>query len=174
MSNSQNKKNEQQNNLCTTLTEQWKKGELENDWYYIRTTNGIEKWEYIKQSHGFGYYETEWVLEVLAPVPSYEEYQQLRKFLEEFNALEVVKENEQLKLIIKRTKASGNYPGRVSAYKARIINLSEENQQLKELLKECISEIHEMAETQDNRNITIYNFLSAELLTKITNAIGEK
>lgn len=54
-----------------TLTDKWKKGELENDWYYIRTANGIEKWEYIKQSNGFGYYETEWVLEVLEPVPSY-------------------------------------------------------------------------------------------------------
>ena len=60
-----------------TLTEQWKKGELENNWYYVRTTNGIEKWEYIKQSHGFGYYETEWVLEILAKVPSYDEWQRI-------------------------------------------------------------------------------------------------
>ena len=128
-----------------TLTEQWKKGELQNDWYYIRTTNGIEKWEYIKQSHGFGYYETEWVLEVLAPVPSYEEWQklvqdysekhdsylrlsqtnhQLRKFLEEFNALDVAEENEALK-----TKLSIQCEANEE--------LRKENQQLKKLLQEA-------------------------------------
>lgn len=92
------------------------------------------------------------------PVPSYEEYsrlewyagcgpdrivelnkenRQLRQFCEEFNALKVAEENEQLKLIIKRTKASGNYPSRVSQYKARITVLTEENAKLKELLKRC-------------------------------------
>ena len=30
------------------------------------------------------------------PIPTYEEWQQLKKFCEEFNALEVVKENEKL------------------------------------------------------------------------------
>ena len=104
-----------------TLTEQWKKGELENGWYYVRTPNSIEMWEYIKQAHGFGYNEREWVEEVLAPVPSYEEWknvtncfdyehktyvsmveenQRLRKWCEEFNALDVAKENQQLKELL--------------------------------------------------------------------------
>ena len=56
----------------------------------------------------------------------------------------------------------------------RVNNLETENQQLKELLKECLNEIHELVEIQDNRSVTIYNFLSAELITKIDNAIGEK
>lgn len=51
--------------------------------------------------------------------------------------------------------------------------LEKENTDLRELLRECLNEIHELAEIQDNRSVTIYNFLSAELLTKITNAIGE-
>ena len=39
-------------------------------------------------------------IEVLAPIPSYEEWKQLRKFLEEFNALDVAKENQQLKELL--------------------------------------------------------------------------
>ncbi len=34
------------------------------------------------------------------PVPSFEEWQQLRKFLEEFNALEVAKKNQQLRELL--------------------------------------------------------------------------
>ena len=85
------------------LTEQWKKGELPNNWYYVRTTNGIEKWEYIKQSHGFGYYETEWVLEVLAPVPTYEELQNINKSVNDLMAsnIKLVEENTQLKELLK-------------------------------------------------------------------------
>ena len=94
-----------------TLTEKWKKGELENDWYYIRTTNGIEKWEYIKQSHGFGYYETEWVLEVLAPVPSYEEWQELSKqrnqLIRDVKDLAYIQEeNQQLKEKLEKAEAT--------------------------------------------------------------------
>lgn len=126
MSVSQNKKNEQQNNLCTTLTEQWKKGELEAGWYYVLLFSNEEYIAFI---------DGNWVVddrlieadikEVLAPVPSYEEWQelskqrnqlirdvkdlayiqeenaQLHKFLEEFNALEVAKENQQLKELLK-------------------------------------------------------------------------
>ena len=39
MTKSQNTKNEQQKDLCITseqLTEQWKKGELPNGWYYVK------------------------------------------------------------------------------------------------------------------------------------------
>lgn len=80
-----------------TLTEQWKKGELGNGEYFVLTNLGIEKIEYIKEHNGFGFDETEWVEEVLAPVPSYEEWKQLHKFLEEFNALDVAEENKKLK-----------------------------------------------------------------------------
>ena len=39
-----------------------------------------------------------------SPVPSYEEWLQLRKFLEEFNALDVAKENQQLKELLKECR----------------------------------------------------------------------
>lgn len=111
-----------------TLTEQWEKGELEGE-YYIETTKGeiynvefqnsisVKKKKLLKVKSFKGYVHKKTVKEVLAPVPSYEEYlsltyakeedekiiaeyekenTQLHKFLEEFNALDVAKENKQL------------------------------------------------------------------------------
>jgi hypothetical protein len=102
MSDSQNKKNEQQNNLCTTLTEQWKKGELERGRYYIKYRGN-----YMSDNWHGDCWEDSWsdyVEEVLAPVPSYEEWRQLIKFLEEFNALDVAKENKELKELLKECR----------------------------------------------------------------------
>lgn len=99
-----------------TLTEQWKKGELPDGMYYMENTDGIIG--IVGHSKVFPCYN---VKQVLAPVPSYEEYsrlewyagcgpdrivelnkenRQLRKFLEEFNALDVAKENQQLKELL--------------------------------------------------------------------------
>jgi regulator of replication initiation timing len=120
-----------------TLTEQWKKGELEKGYYYVK---GIQKYDGINVYWiGYPIHESErrWIVEVLAPVPSYEEWRdieddlatcdkdlnnvceqkeelyeenqqlkkenaQLHKFLEEFNALDVAKENQQLKDLLKQ------------------------------------------------------------------------
>lgn len=143
MSNSQNKKNEQQNNLCTTLTEQWKKGELEQGYYYTKYNPKvgepfveIELRNYLLDLAKVRDADT---VEVLAPVPSYKEWQELKefadyslhnrdeltrqinfwmdkhtqiekenaqliKFLEEFNALDVAKENQQLKELLLKCK----------------------------------------------------------------------
>ena len=85
-----------------TLTEKWKKGELERGRYYIKYRGNYmsDNW------HGDCWEDSwsEYVEEVLAPVPSYEEWQQLHKFLEEFNALEVAKENQQLKELLKEVR----------------------------------------------------------------------
>lgn len=95
-----------------------------------------------------------------------------------------IKENQQLKAqIAKLTEIVGVLPSNHSVgnlgYKIKnqrheINNRLKEIDKLKELLKECLNEIHELAEIQDNRSVTIYNFLSAELITKIDNVIGEK
>ena len=100
----------------TNLTEQWKKGKLDHGWYYIKY-HGAYKTD---QWKGY-YWENSWsenVEEVIAPVPSYDDWvylhkarndaheiaesltqenKQLRKWCEEFNALDVAKENKQLK-----------------------------------------------------------------------------
>ena len=75
MTKSQNTKNEQQKDLCITseqLTEQWKKGELPNGWYYIKIADIVfidffegKVWKNKKD---------EYIDEVLAPVPSHEKW----------------------------------------------------------------------------------------------------
>ena len=84
------------------LTEQWKKGELKTGWYYVNyySIDGAVMQEYLPTHNGFGYDEKNLVQEVLAPVPSYEEWQEMKAFCEEFNALDVAKENQQLKELL--------------------------------------------------------------------------
>lgn len=131
MSNSQNKKNEQQNNLCTTLTEQWRKGELEQGWYYVKGADGLIGMmsDYALYRVNLEYPDNE--ITLLAKMPTYEEWQrifhcaskyeyeytscamdyenlkqenqQLRKWCEEFNTLDVAKENQQLKELLKQS-----------------------------------------------------------------------
>ena len=65
-----------------TLTEQWKKGELEKGYYYIK---GVKKYDGINVYWiGYPIHESErrWIKEVLAPVPSYEEWRHA-KYCEE-------------------------------------------------------------------------------------------
>ena len=83
-----------------TLTEQWKKGELEAGFYYIKGADGLFG---IMSDYGLYRVNLEHsdnTISLLAKVPSYEEWQQLHKFLEEFNALDVAKENQQLKELL--------------------------------------------------------------------------
>lgn len=89
------------------LTEQWKKGELESGKeYWVRLTdewkNSIEQVYF--NGEDFELFDIDDIEEVLAPVPSYEEWKQLIKFLEEFNALDVAKENQQLKELLHSLK----------------------------------------------------------------------
>ena len=124
--------------MTKDLTELWKKGELEiNNNYYLRFADGTEEIQlYIG---GFLMRADNEVVEVLAEVPDYIEWKNyVNGYCEEHEYnLKLQDENAKLKETIKRTKANGNYPSRVSAYKSRIATLCEENQQLKELLKEC-------------------------------------
>lgn len=83
-------------------TEKWKKGELEQGWYYVLLFSNEEYITFI---------DGNWVVddrligadikEVLAPVPSWEQWQQMKAFCEEFNALDVAEENQQLKSLLK-------------------------------------------------------------------------
>ena len=109
MTNSQNTKNEKdcikQNEKSfiqkdLSLTELWQKGELPEGHYYVKDGENLIA-EYLD---GYFYNNGEpmtsfsgGVDEVLAPVPSYEEWKQMNKWCEEFNALNLVKENEKLK-----------------------------------------------------------------------------
>ena len=126
------------------LTEQWKKGELPRGEYYVENNDGVIGSLYNLDNNGW--YN---IKEVLAPVPSWEQWQQMKAFCEEFNAL----------------------------------NVAEENQQLKELLKDCSEFLYEvLIGTQFKLSFKLesgirkkyYMMCLSELKTKIDNAIGEK
>ena len=100
--------------LCITseqLTEQWKKGELLEGFYYVKVKEVIANYPLLADCvEGLSYtyfldYE-DYVTEVLAPVPSYDEWEKLNWY-----AGNGVEENQELKM---------------------------ENAQLKELLKEWV------------------------------------
>ena len=100
MTKSQNTKNEQQKDLCITseqLTEQWKKGELPNGWYWVK---GIK-------SEGIYAYTAEYLNNMYRPingeiiieqVPSYEEWQASETSIA-YN--ELLEENTKLKELLK-------------------------------------------------------------------------
>lgn len=92
----------------TDLTEQWKKGELHSGWYYVQLQEGV----YVdgKKSIIMDYY-TEFcdfmkhpylIEEVLAPVPSYEEFLSLTYAKEEDEKIiaEYEQENDKLKEVL--------------------------------------------------------------------------
>ena len=101
MTKSQNTKNEQQKDLCITseqLTEQWKKGELPNGWYWVK---GIK-------SEGIYAYTAEYLNNMYRPingeiiieqVPSYEEWQVSYNCMLENEVLRL--KNAQLKELLK-------------------------------------------------------------------------
>ena len=104
MTKSQNTKNEQQKDLCITseqLTEQWKKGELPNGWYWVK---GIK-------SEGIYAYTAEYLNNMYRPingeiiieqVPSYEEWQASYNCMLENEVLRL--KNAQLKELLKECR----------------------------------------------------------------------
>ena len=97
MTKSQNTKKD----LCITsehLTEQWKKGELPNGYYWIRLSwGGMVIMAYHTAFDGLfelddHYYDSDEISEVLAPVPSYDEWQAK------------LEENAQLKELLKECR----------------------------------------------------------------------
>jgi hypothetical protein len=89
-----------------SLTEQWKKGELEAGIYYIKTKDGIENDGF--DGKEFGFFSDMEIDQILGKVPSYEEWQELSK---------------QRNQLIRDVKD--------------LAYIQEENQRLKDLLKEC-------------------------------------
>ena len=87
------------------LTELWKKGELKQGWYYVLLFSNEEYITFI---------DGNWVVddrligadikEVLAPVPSYGEWKQMKAFCEGFNTLNVAEENTKLKELLKECR----------------------------------------------------------------------
>ena len=155
-----------------TLTEQWKKGELPDGMYYMENTSGIIGM--VGHSKVFPCYN---VKQILAPVPSYEEWQASEKYNKHLEEViktyerkdkqatetsiaynELAKENEELKEILERHKKA--------TAKAQIRSCDFEiiNTQLKELLEECR---HIIGIEKDFATCHFEEYTLVELLTKI-------
>lgn len=135
----------------TDLTEQWKKGELPAGRYWVKYRSGrIDDWDLL----GGKTIETKpEIVEVLAPVPSYEEWQELKEASDGLS-------NLMFKSLMNRF---------IKADEERE-KLAEENKQLKELLKEWVQ-----FEIEENPNdFTVISERMSELANKTKQAIGEK
>lgn len=130
----------------TDLTEQWKKGELpsadeNHTWlaYYLKQASGRIHADSCWRGN-WGHADRNSIIKVLEPVPSYEEYNRLKEV-----------ERKKGKLV------NVNY------------KIKQENERLKELLKECRDVIKDV-DTYCTKNAD-----EGYILTyKIDNAIGEK
>lgn len=107
---SQSKKNEQQKDLCITseqLTKQLATESLpEYTEFYVRKKDGsidTQTWLNRKHSSAVEWWNTFNITEVLAPVPSYEELQNMNEAVNECMAanIKLVEQNAQLKELLK-------------------------------------------------------------------------
>lgn len=171
------------------LTEQWKKGELPSGFYYVKNEFGnifpsdySEEYDSINDAVIKDFFtEISEITEVIAPVPTYKEWQASEKYnkhLEEKIKIyerkdkratktsiaynELAKENEELKEILERHKKA------TAKAQIRSCDLEIINAQLKELLKECL-EVLKMVSGE-----TIYFPRTVdECIDKINQALGE-
>ena len=70
--------------MSKELTEKWKNGELDLGWYYIKIYWGAGYdtiFDYNTANGEFAEFGKKSVKEILAPVPTYEEYKELKKSL---------------------------------------------------------------------------------------------
>lgn len=157
MTKSQNTKNEQQKDLCITseqLTEQYLNGNLhDGDEYYIQDKDGeistICLYNTTMHWHSFKVKK----LKVLAPVPSYDEWQASENYIDYLKQCISVYESKDKQA----TETSIAYN-----------ELLEENTKLKELLEECR---HIIGIEKDFATCHFEEYTLVELLTKINEVL---
>jgi hypothetical protein len=126
----------------TDLTEQWKKGELPIGWYYIKLWKGCNVIDYFIGNQFLRYDDSD-IVEVIAPVPTFDEWQEKLRALDA--AYETIKmEDETINRLVRSGKQC-NY----------------ENAQLKELLKDC----------QEKILLMDYDSIKIEILQKINEVL---
>ena len=94
---------------CLSLTEQWKKGKIKKAKYWVKYRNGnIDIWEL---SEGITIESKPEIIEVLAPVLSFEECKDLKLHDEKATIKlgEKIIENDKLKELLKRCRDFINY-----------------------------------------------------------------
>ena len=101
----------------TNLTEQWKNGELPEGEKYIQLRDGRIFTAHFNGKEFREVYNSD-IKEILAPVPTYEEWQRIFHY-------------------------AGKYEHEYTSCVMDYENLKQENQQLKELLSKCLDELAE-------------------------------
>lgn len=144
------------------LTEEWKAGKLAAGYYYIKFKNGeIETRDNL--IGGFLMNMKNPIIQVIAPVPTYDEYKAMQKELAELK--EKIKKREEL------IQCLGSNIDELDVKKSVLII---ENNKLRGLLKECKEELEYHSELifceleSDNSKIEFKH-----LLTRINAALGE-
>ena len=156
------------------LTKEWKAGELEDGLYYILLENGktpiseLETWyrtnieeskEYYETEQAFYGYSDNMISEVLAPIPTYDEYKAMQDQIADAS-----KKVEQLKSNNKwLANGQRNWWHRCQKY-------ARENDNLRALLRECKPYLSYKINKDKHVGFTP---TAANLLTRINAAIGE-
>lgn len=163
------------------LTKEWKAGKLEDGLYYILLENGktpiseLETWyrtnieeskEYYETEQAFYGYSDNMISEVLAPIPTYDEYKAMQDhilYLEKCISIYEQKEKQHTNDSIEYNK------------------LEKENNNLRALLRECYKKadeaLQEIQKDCEADEWTIYHYKNVQefynLLTRINSALGE-
>lgn len=163
------------------LTKEWKAGELEDGLYYILLENGktpiseLETWyrtnieeskEYYETEQAFYGYSDNMISEVLAPIPTYDEYKAMQDhilYLEKCISIYEQKEKQHTNDSIEYNK------------------LEKGNNNLRALLRECYKKadeaLQEIQKDCEADEWTIYHYKNVQefynLLTRINSALGE-
>jgi siderophore synthetase component len=132
-----------------TLTEQWKKGELPDGFYYFKMPDGAIEIASEYRLIRYNLTKDADKIEILAPVPSYEEWERVTKYANkcEVEYIECANDYEKLK---------------------------EENQQLKEMLLQIRNRQSLIREYLSDCKLGNTWDLLYQTENEITNAIGEK
>lgn len=144
------------------LTEQWKKGKLpEGKYYYIST---IYYPEIIQNYVGRFYdWEDDEIEQILAPVPSYDELQNMNEAVNQAIAanIKLVDDNKRLKHDV------GNLGYKIKNQRHEIDNRLKEIKKLKRLLTECASDFETYAKEDETCGLEEENKLAKNILPKI-------
>jgi len=137
--------------MSKELTDDWKNGNLNRDYFYVRTMMGnilIDNIDYDRPHYDGFYHE---VSEVLAPVPDYDQFFELTEKAKKYD----------------RIKVNGNYPDKISKLKSRIKHLLEDTAKLRHLLKEAGRRMEDLIDWSE-----IKYDEAEDLLTRINAAIN--
>ena len=146
----------------TDLTEQWKKGELLEGWYYVKDIHNKESLDrYFKETDNFEYLEDWEVDEVLAPVPSYEKW---KDTIEKYHLC--IKANQSLRKQLDEEKAKN----KISYYDGSPMDYLDECERARrknKMLEKWIKNLRDGMIASGLRETTEGNRFAVELLTKI-------